>query len=197
VRNLAGVRLDLTRMTAKRLELLREMIPAGAKVALLAGARGAGDPRALLAPSERKLAESEGAVVLRIHGRQDFERELDAQLAGAARAGVRGFVVGADPLFMSRRGAIVACAAKYGLAALYPWRAYVEDGGLASYGPDLVDVYHQMGMYTGQILKGAHPGNVPVVSPRKWDLVINRRAAAGLGLDIPPWLVARANEVID
>ncbi len=197
VRNLAGLRLDLTGMAAKRLELLKELIPAGGKLALLVGARQAGDPRSLLAHPETRLAESLGAAVLRVRSAQDFERELDAELAGAVRAGVRGFVVGADPLFTSRRGAIVALAAKYRLAALYPWRAYVEDGGLASYGPDLIDLYHQVGMYTGQILKGARPGDVPVVSPRKWDLVINRKAAAALHIDIPPWLVARANEVID
>jgi putative ABC transport system substrate-binding protein len=201
-RNLASLHFDLVRMAAKRLELLRELIPSGGRLAILVGAHPAVDWRShlvqsVLAQSERKLAESQGAAVLRAGNPQDFERELDAEFEGAVRSGVRGFVVGADPFFSARRGTIVALAAKHGLAALYPWRDYVEEGGLASYGPDLVDLYHQIGMYTGQILKGARPGDEPVVSPRKWDLVINRKAAASLRLAIPPWLIARANEVID
>jgi putative tryptophan/tyrosine transport system substrate-binding protein len=197
-RNLTGVRIDLARMAAKRLELLKELMPSGGRIAMLVS-RGAaaGDRRYLLSQSERRLAESEGAVLLRIRSPLDFDRELDDALAGAVRAGVRGFIVGAEPFFTSQRAAIVALAAKHRLAALYPLRSYVEAGGLASYGPDLVDMYRQIGMYTGQILKGAQPGEVPVVSPRKWDLVINRKAALSLRLEVAPLLIARANEVVD
>jgi ABC transporter substrate binding protein len=187
-RNLTGDRLDLGRMAAKRLELLKELMPSGGKAAMLV---------IRSSHSERKAAESQGAVILRIRNPQEFDRELDEELAGAVEAGVRGFVVSADPFFTARRGSIVALAAKHGLAALYPWRLYVEAGGLASYGPDLVDMYHQIGMYTGQILKGARPGGLPVVSPRKWDLTINRRVAAALHIDVPVWLIARANETLD
>jgi putative ABC transport system substrate-binding protein len=200
-RNLTGDRLDAARMAAKRLELLRELMPPGGKVAMLvihggfartgwAGGRRSWQP-------ELEAAESQGAVVLRIRNPQEFDRELDEALTGAVRDGVRGFVVSADPFFTSRRGSIVALAARHGLAALYPSRLYVEAGGLASYGPDLVDMYHQIGMYTGQILKGAQPDSLPVVSPRKWDLTINRRAAAALRIEVPPRLIARANETID
>jgi putative ABC transport system substrate-binding protein len=196
--NLTGVRLDLTRMAAKRLELLKELMPAGGKVGLLVSSGStAGDRGYLRSRSERRLAESRGAVLLRIRSPQDFDRELDDALAGAVGAGVRGVVVGADPFLNSRRGAIVALAAKHRLVALYPLRSYVEAGGLASYGPDLVDMYRQIGMYTGQILKGARPGDLPVVSPRKWDLVINRKTARSLHLDVAPSIIARANEVID
>jgi putative ABC transport system substrate-binding protein len=197
-RNLAGVRFDLTRMAAKRLELLKELMPSGGKVAvLISSGSTAGDRRSLLSESERRLAESQGAVPVRIRNPQDFDRELDDALAAAAKAGVRGVVVGAGRFFTGRRTSIVALMAKHRLVAIYPFRAYVEAGGLASYGPDLVDVYRQIGMYTGQILKGARPGDVPVVSPRKWDLVINRRTATSLHLDVAPLLIARANEVID
>lgn len=196
-RNLAGVRLDLTRMAAKRLELLRELMPSGGKVAVLVGLGStAGDRRRLLSQSRRRPAESEGAVLIRIRSPQDFDRELDDALAGAVRDGVRGFIV-ADSSFTGRRGSIVALAAKHRLVALYPMHSYVEAGGLASYGPDLIDVYRQIGMYTGQILRGAQPGDIPVVSPRKWDLVINRKAAAALRLDLAPRLISRADEVID
>jgi putative tryptophan/tyrosine transport system substrate-binding protein len=195
-RNLTGDRLDVARMAAKRLELLKELMPRGGKAAMLVipgawtGQRRAWQP-------ERKAAESQGAVILRVRNPQDFDRDLDEELARAARDGVRGFVVSADPFFTARRWSIVALAAKHGLAALYPWRVYVEAGGLASYGPDLVDVYRQIGMYTGQILKGAQPGGLPVVAPRKWDLTINRGAAAALGIEVPTWLIARANETVD
>jgi putative ABC transport system substrate-binding protein len=140
---------------------------------------------------------SRGAVLVRIRSPQDFDHELDDALAGAVRAGVRGFIVGTDPFFTSRRGSIVALAAKHRLVALYPLRSYVEAGGLASYGPDLVDIYHQIGMYTGQILKGARPGDLPVVAPRKWDLVISRKTATSPHLEVAPLIIARANEVID
>jgi putative ABC transport system substrate-binding protein len=196
-RNLTGVRLDLTRMTAKRLELLRDLMPAGGKVAVLVSPASTTGDRRSLSESERRLAESQGAVLLRIRSPRDFDRELDDALDGAVRAGVRGFIVGPDPFFTSRRASIVALVAKHRLVALYPLRSYVEAGGLASYGPDLVDVYRQIGMYTGQILKGARPGDIPVVSPRKWDLVINRKAATSLHLDVAPLIIARANEVID
>jgi putative ABC transport system substrate-binding protein len=187
-RNLTGDPLDIGRMAAKRLELLNDLMPSGGKAAML---------MIRSSPSERKAAESRGAVILRIRNPREFDRELDEELAGAVKAGVRGFVVSADPFFTARRESIVALAAKHGLAALYPWRLYVEAGGLASYGPDLIDMYRQIGMYTGQILKGARPGGRPVLSPRKWDLTINRRAASALHIDVPAWLIARANETLD
>jgi putative ABC transport system substrate-binding protein len=196
-RGLTGVRADLTRMAAKRLELLKELMPAGGKVGVLVGPGSAAGDRSLLSQSERRLAESQGAVLVRIGSPPNFDRDLDDALASAVRAGVRGFIVGADPFFTSRRESIVALAAKHRLVALYPLRSYVEAGGLASYGPDLVDMYHQIGMYTGQILKGARPGDLPVVAPRKWDLVISRKTATSLHLDVAPWIIARANEVID
>jgi putative ABC transport system substrate-binding protein len=197
-RNLAGVRLDVARMTAKRLEILKELMPPGARAAMLVGpASTTGHRRSRMAQSERKLAEGQGAVIVRIRSALDFDRELDDALADAVKNGVRGFVVGTDPFFIGRRGPIVALAAKHGLVALYPLRAYVEAGGLASYGPDLADMYRQIGLYTGQILRGVRPGDVPVVVPRKWDLVINRHTAMSLHLMIAPALVARANEIID
>jgi len=197
-RNLTGVQLDTTVTVAKRLELLKELMPSGGKIAMLVSLSAAySDRRSLLSQAEATLAEGQGAIILRVRSLQNFDRDLDGELAGAVGAGVRGFVVGADPAFTSRRGSIVALAAKHKLVAVYPLRPYVEVGGLASYGPDLIDVYRQIGMYTGQILKGARPGDLPVVSLRKWDLVVNRKTAKSLGLDVPPWIVARANKVID
>jgi putative tryptophan/tyrosine transport system substrate-binding protein len=197
-RNLTGVRLDNAAMVAKRLELLKELMPSGGKVAVLIGPGSvAGDRRFANVQSEQRVAENLGAAILRIHGPEDFDRDLDDMLAAAVRGGVRGLIVGADPFLASRCGALAALAAQHGLVATYALRSCVEAGGLASYGPDLIDVYRQVGMYAGQILKGASPGDLPVVSPRKWELVINRQTAASLRLAIPPWLVARANEIID
>jgi putative tryptophan/tyrosine transport system substrate-binding protein len=97
-----------------------------------------------------------------------------------------GLAVGADPFFTTRGGSIVALAAKHKLAALYPLRPYLEAGGLASYGPNFVEVYRQTGIYAGRILKGAKPDELPVVFPRKWDFVLNLKTAKALQLTIPP-----------
>jgi len=197
-RNLTGVSLDTTEMVPKRLELLNELMPSGGKIVMLVSLDAvAGSPRSYLSHSEEKLAETHGAIALRIRSPQKFDEELDDELAKAVRDGVRGLVVGADPFFTTRRGSIVALAAKHKLAALYPLRPYVEAGGLASYGPNLVDAYHQIGIYAGRILKGAKPDELPVVFPRKWDLVLNLKTAKALGLVIPLQVRARANETID
>jgi len=195
-RNLTGVSLDTTEMVPKRFEKLKEFLPPGSKMAMLISLESVlGSPRSSVPESERRFAESDGALVLRIHDPQNFDEELEKKLVMARKDGVRGFVVGADPFFTTRLGVIVALAAKHQLAALYPLRPYVVAGGLASYGPSLVDVYRQIGIYAGRILKGAKPEELPVVFPRKWEFVINRKTAQALGLDIT-WLSAYADEII-
>ncbi len=197
-RNLTGVSLDTTEMVPKRLELVKELMPSGGKIAMLVSLdSAAGSPRTYLSESEKKLAEARGAIPLRIQGPQQFDEELEDGLAIAVRNGTRGLVVGADPFFTTRRAFIVALAAKHKLAAVYPLRPYVEAGGLASYGPNLVDAYHQIGIYAGRILKGAKPEELPVIFPRKWDLILNLKTAKTLQLPIPSELRARANEILE
>jgi putative ABC transport system substrate-binding protein len=197
-RNLTGVSLDTTEMVPKRLELLREILPRGSKVVMLVSLDSdAGSPRSAVPDSEMRFAESSGAVVLRIRNPARFAEELDEELGNAVKNGAHGLVVSAEPFFTVRRELIVALAAKHRLAALYPLRPYVVEGGLASYGPSLVDVYHQIGIYAGRILKGAKPEELPVVFPRKWEFVINLKTARALGLPISPWLITRADETIE
>src|SRR5262249_48305372 len=134
-RNLTGVSLDTTEMVPKRFEKLKEFLPDSSNIAMLISLESVpGSPRSSLPESERMFAESYGALVLRIHNPQKFEEELENKLEMAVKNnGVRGLVVGADPFFTTRLSVLVALAAKYQLAALYPLRPYAVAGGLASY----------------------------------------------------------------
>jgi putative ABC transport system substrate-binding protein len=125
------------------------------------------------------------------------EREIDAVFSALARAQSKALIVSNDALFTIRRERIVSLAAHDAVPAIYAFREFVAAGGLMNYGPDFVDAYHQVGVYTGRTLKGEKPGELPVQQPTKFELVINAATAKALGLDIPPTLIARADEVIE
>jgi putative ABC transport system substrate-binding protein len=191
--NITGVSIIPTSLTPKRLELLDGLVPESAPVALLL------NPTNRLMSEELKLAQE----AARSLGRElvvleaGSEGEIDAAFETLARRGARGLVVWQEAYFNSRRHQIVALAARRAIPTVYPWRIAVEAGGLMSYGADPNDAYRQVGIYTGRILKGAKPADLPVLQPTKFELVINLKTAKALGLDMPPTLLARADEVIE
>jgi putative tryptophan/tyrosine transport system substrate-binding protein len=125
------------------------------------------------------------------------EVEFNAAFAAIARTQAGGLLVAADPLFFSQRLRLVALSAEYSIPTIYDFRQYAEHGGLASYGTDLADAYRHAGIYVARILKGEKPAELPVMQSAKFEFVINLKTAKSLALEIPPTLLARADEVIE
>ncbi len=129
--------------------------------------------------------------------RASNDPEIDAAFENLAKENIHALVVASSPYFDTQRNRIVQLAAQYSIPAIYHFREYAVAGGLISYGVDIVDAYRQMALYTGQILKGTKPGDLPILQAAKFDLVINLRAAKALGLTIPSGVVAIADDVIE
>ena len=191
--NATGVTNFSRVLEAKRIGLLLELIPTVPVLAWLVNPTNA--------DTETQLREAQEAV--RSRGRQIHvmtaanEREIDTAFTTLAQAQARALSVGGDAFLNSRRAQIVALAAQYAIPAIYFGREFVIAGGLMSYGADIVDGYRQVGIYTGRILKGAKPADLPVQLPTKYELVINLFTAKALGLNIPPTLLALADEVVE
>jgi putative tryptophan/tyrosine transport system substrate-binding protein len=153
------------------------------------------NPAAELGSKEALGAAS--ALGIRLHIlNASTEQELDEAFAALVKLRADGLVVPGEPFFDSQRNRIVALAAQHSVATTYVWRKYVAAGGLISYGPSLTDSYRQAGVYAGRILKGDKAGDLPVVQPTKFELVVNLRTAKALGLEVPARLQERADEVI-
>jgi putative ABC transport system substrate-binding protein len=177
----------------KRLELLREMVPATGVIALLV------NPNSAVREVETKEL-NEAARTLGLETRilnAASESEIDAAFAMLAKERSVPLVVSSDNLFTDRPVRLVVLAARHAIPAIYPYRWFAAAGGLMSYGPDLADVYRVVGTYAGRILKGAKPADLPIQQAVKVELVINLKTAKTLGIEIPPTLLARADEVID
>lgn len=180
-------------LTAKRLQLLHELLPKASVFALLVNpANAAGEPAA------RKLQDAALSLGLQVHTlRASTASEIDTAFRTFVKLGARGLLVYGDPFFTNQRAQIVALAARHAVPAIYEWRLFPTAGGLMSYGSDLADSYRLAGVYTGKILKGANPADLPVQQVVKVELVINIRTAKALGLTIPLALLGRVDEVIE
>jgi putative tryptophan/tyrosine transport system substrate-binding protein len=191
--NITGMTLSGSETVAKRLGLMLELVPAAAVIAVLA------NPKNPI--SEAQLAELRAAA--RILNRQllvlnaSTESDFAAVSKDIDQHNVDALFVGADPFFDDRREQIVSLAARHRIPACYTRRDFVVDGGLLSYGPDAPDAFRQAGIYTGRILKGEKPADLPVMEPIKFEMVINLKTAKALGLNVPATLLARADEVIE
>lgn len=191
--NATGISLASGPLGQKRLELVREFAPKTKTVAMLVNPLG---PDA--APEIRDMqaaAQANGLEIRMLNA--STPSELDVALATLADHRAGALLVGADPFFMVRRKEIVALVTRQGIPAVYPFREFPAAGGLMSYGTNIANAYRQAGIYCGRILKGAKPGDLPVLNPTTFELVINLKAARILGLDIPPALHARSDEVIE
>ena len=192
--NATGINFFTAEVMAKRLGLLRELVPVATRIAVLVNPANVGRgalTRAELEPAARVL----GLQV------QFFDAstnpEIDAAYATLVRERPDALFVSSDTFFTSRRMQLISLAARHALPAAYPVREFVEAGGLMSYGTSLAEAYRQVGVYSGRILKGEKPADLPVMQASKFELVINLQTARLLGLEVPPTLLARADEVIE
>jgi putative tryptophan/tyrosine transport system substrate-binding protein len=191
--NVTGVTIIGVEMGPKRVELAHELVPKATTFAMLINSKF---PMALAEMSEmRASALSLGLEVTVLDA--STGAEIDAAFATIAREKIGAVLINTDPLLLGQRDQIVRLAERHNVPAIYFLREFVEAGGLMSYGPNIANGYRQAGIYVGRILKGENVGDLPVVQPTKFDLVINLRTARALGLEIPTNLLVRADEVIE
>jgi putative ABC transport system substrate-binding protein len=192
--NATGINFFTQEVAAKRLGLLHEMVPKAVRIAVLVNPANATTAEATL----RDIPEAARALGLQIQVlNASTGQEIEAAFASLGREPADALFVGPDPFFSSRRVLFALLAARHAIPATYSTREYPEVGGLMSYGTDFVDRFRQGGIMTAQILKGAKPADLPVIQSTKFEFVINLQAARALGLDVPPALLARADEVIE
>jgi putative ABC transport system substrate-binding protein len=191
--NATGINLLTETMEPKRLNILHDLLPQASTIATLANL--------MFPPAEMQSKQiEEAAQVIGIQAqlfRASTDSEIDAAFQSMAQQKIPALIVLANPFFDTRRGNLIALAARHKLPTIYGFREYAVDGGLMSYGIDLPEVLRQQGLYAGRILNGAKPTDLPVMQPTKFDLVINLKTAKALGLDVPQNLLALADEVIE
>jgi putative ABC transport system substrate-binding protein len=191
--NVTGVTQLSSELISKRLGLLHELIPTGKLVGLLVDQA---DPRAEAQVAD--MNEAARGLDLQIHVvKASNEDEIEKAFADESHVGARGLLVGTGEFLRRRAELVVGLAAQQNLPAIYQYREFAKVGGLISYGTDLIESYRQAGIYTGRVLKGEKPGDLPVLQATKFDLVINLKTAKALSLTIPPGVLAIADEVIE
>jgi putative ABC transport system substrate-binding protein len=190
--NATGVNFFTAELVAKRVELLREVVPAAKHIALLVNPTDAENYQSTL----REIEAAAGGQQILVRA-VATGREIDQAFASIVREKADALFVAPGSFFNTRRVQLAVLAARHALPAIYSVRAYPEAGGLMSYGTDILDAFRQVGVYTARILKGAKPADLPVLQSTKFELVINLNTARALGLQISPMLLARADEVIE
>ena len=191
--NVTGATLLAGPLGAKRVELMHELVPRATVVAFLVNPS---HPRADLDIAETHEAAQKLRQTVRVVGARTVS-DLQPAFASIIQQRADALIVNRDGFLNSQREQVVVLAARHALPAIYESREHVEAGGLMSYGPSYSDTYRKAGIYTGQILKGVKPSELPVLQPAKFELVINLKTAKAIGLEVPPTLIARSDEVIE
>jgi putative tryptophan/tyrosine transport system substrate-binding protein len=191
--NVTGITFFSTQLEAKRLGLLHELVPRATLIAVLT------NPSQPAAPAqEDEVITAARALGLKVHVvHASDEAEIETAFSNCVQMGAGGLLVTADALFFNRHKEIVALAARHAIPTMYEWRSIAVAGGLASYGSSLADALHQAGVYAGKIIGGAKVTHLPVVQTTKFEFVINLRTAKALGIEVPPMLSARADDIIE
>jgi putative ABC transport system substrate-binding protein len=191
--NVTGIAALTAEMDAKRLELLHEMVPKTAKIGALVNPNRPDSDAQVRDAQIAAQTIGQQLVVLRA----GTERDLDKVFTTLVEQRVGALLVAADPFFANRRAQVIALSERHAIPAIYQFREFSVAGGLMSYGANLPDSYRQAGIYTGRILKGEKPAELPILQPTKFELVINLKSARAIGLATPATLLARADEVIE
>jgi putative tryptophan/tyrosine transport system substrate-binding protein len=191
--NVTGVVFITSVLGAKRLELLRQLVPKATTIAMLVRPDTTETEAERIDVQNAAQALGQELVVFDVTSRRDIE----AAFATFVERRAGGLLVGTGPFLTSNRERVVALAARYGVPAIYPLREYASAGGVMSYGTSISDAYRQSGVYAGRILKGEKPADLPVIQSTKFELVLNLQTAKALGIDVPDKLLALADEVIE
>jgi putative ABC transport system substrate-binding protein len=191
--NVTGISMITVALASKRLELLHELVPAPAVIAMLV------NPTSPYAESETKdVMASARALGRQVHVlNASTGQEIDSAFTTLVQQGAGALLVSGDPFFDSQRDRLIVLAAHYAVPAIYQWREFATIGGLMSYGTSILDAYRRSGIYVGKILKGAKPTDLPVMQPTKFEFVINLKTSKALGIEIPSKLLTFADEVIE
>jgi putative ABC transport system substrate-binding protein len=192
--NATGVNFFTNEVLGKRLELLRELMPGAIRIAVIINPSSVSSAASIVRDVEAARVAM-GLQIRVIHA--SSSREIDAAFASFAGDRPDALFVAPDPLFFARRVQLANLSSRHAIPATFSTREIAEAGGLMSYGTNITDAYRQVGVYTGRILKGAKPADLPVLQTNKFELVINTQTARMLGITVPPSLLARADEVIE
>ena len=191
--NITGISIMLTELMPKRLELISELVSLARVIALLVNPKNPSTESMIRDVQEAARAKGVQLQILNAGN----ESEIDDAFATLVQLHVDALLVGTDSFFYNRREQLVTLAARHAVPAIYDFREFAESGGLISYGTSLIGIYRQIGIYVGQILKGAKPADLPVQQPTIFELVVNLKTAKALGLTITPSILARVDEIIE